>query len=765
MVASANLGFPRIGANRELKRALESYWSGKIELEALQQVAKDIRTINWQLQLDAGIDHIPSNDFSMYDQVLDTAIMLNAIPDRFTDEQFDTSEELYFAMARGLQTDDIDVTPLEMTKWFDTNYHYLVPELSEKINFSLNPDKLLNEFNEAKQIGITSRPVIIGPMTFLKLSKFDKSMSNQKEYLDKLVPLYSELLGLLNKQGCEWVQIDEPILVTDLTEEEKNNFQDAYRSMTSQANVKIMLTTYFGSIIHNIDLITSMNIDGLHLDCVHGSENLEIDLSKFDNSLVLSLGIVDGRNIWINDLQRSIKLLQSFVNQSNLKDVVVSPSCSLLHSPIDLSLENKIDEEIKSWMSFATNKIDEVAVIKNVLNLNENQKSEDVKSEYWMIDTNTKAIQNRSQSPKVNNPVVQDRVKNISYDMKNRESDYTQRAKIQKDALNLPILPTTTIGSFPQTKEVRQKRSQFKQGNLSLEEYESFLLNATKDVIELQDDIGIDVLVHGEFERNDMVEYFGEQLDGFVFSENGWVQSYGSRCVKPPIIFGDVYRKNPMTIDWITKAQSFTDKHVKGMLTGPVTILQWSFVRDDQSRQTTCEQIAFAIRDEVDDLVSNNVKIIQIDEPALREGLPLKASNQVDYLAWAVDCFKIASSSVSDDIQIHTHMCYAEFNEIMDAIIKLDADVISIEASRSSMELLNAFSNNDYPNEIGPGVYDIHSPRIPPVSEIQELISTLVSQLPLERLWINPDCGLKTRGWDEVKVSLKNMVTASSEFR
>ena len=765
MVASANLGFPRIGTNRELKRALESYWAGKIELRELQQVAKEIRTTNWQLQIDAGIDYIPSNDFSMYDQVLDTAIMLSVIPDRFLDKQFDTTEELYFAMARGLQAGKIDVTPLEMTKWFDTNYHYLVPELSEKDSYSLNPDKVLNEFNEAKQMGINSRPVIIGPMTFIKLSKFDESISSQKDYLDKLVPLYAELLDLLKKEGCEWVQIDEPILVTDLSEEEKNNFQDAYRSMTNQANMKIMLTTYFGSIVHNIDLITSMNIDGLHLDCVYGSENIEIDLSKFDKPLLLSLGIVNGRNIWINDLQRSIKLLQSFVEQPNVKTVVVAPSCSLLHSPIDLSLENKIDDEIKSWMSFATNKIDEVAVIKNVLNHTENQKSEDVKSEYWMIDTNTKAIQNRSQSPKVNNPVVQDRVKNISSDIKNRESAYPQRAKIQKDALNLPMLPTTTIGSFPQTKEVRQQRSQFKRGDISLEEYEAFLLNATKDVIELQDDIGIDVLVHGEFERNDMVEYFGEQLDGFVFSKNGWVQSYGSRCVKPPIIFGDVDRKKSMTIDWITKAQSFTDKHVKGMLTGPVTILQWSFVRDDQPLQTTCEQIAFAIRDEVDDLVSNDVKIIQIDEPALREGLPLKLSNQVDYLAWAVDCFKIASSSVSDDIQIHTHMCYAEFNEIMDAIIKLDADVISIEASRSSMELLNAFSNNDYPNEIGPGVYDIHSPRVPAVNEIKDLISVLVSKLPSERLWINPDCGLKTRGWDEVKASLKNMVDASSKFR
>ena len=765
MVASANLGFPRIGTNRELKRALESYWAGKIELRELQQVAKEIRTTNWQLQIDAGIDYIPSNDFSMYDQVLDTAIMLNVIPDRFLDKQFDTTEELYFAMARGLQAGKIDVTPLEMTKWFDTNYHYLVPELSEKDSYSLNPDKILNEINEAKQMGINSRPVIIGPMTFIKLSKFNESISSQKDYLDKLVPLYAELLDLLKKEGCEWVQIDEPILVTDLSEEEKNNFQDAYRSMTNQDNMKIMLTTYFGSIVHNIDLITSMNIDGLHLDCVYGSENIEIDLSKFDKPLLLSLGIVNGRNIWINDLQRSIKLLQSFVEQPNVKTVVVAPSCSLLHSPIDLSLENKIDDEIKSWMSFATNKIDEVAVIKNVLNHTENQKSEDVKSEYWMIDTNTKAIQNRSQSPKVNNPVVQDRVKNISSDIKNRESAYPQRAKIQKDALNLPMLPTTTIGSFPQTKEVRQQRSQFKRGDISLEEYEAFLLNATKDVIELQDDIGIDVLVHGEFERNDMVEYFGEQLDGFVFSKNGWVQSYGSRCVKPPIIFGDVDRKKSMTIDWITKAQSFTDKHVKGMLTGPVTILQWSFVRDDQPRQTTCEQIAFAIRDEVDDLVSNDVKIIQIDEPALREGLPLKLSNQVDYLAWAVDCFKIASSSVSDDIQIHTHMCYAEFNEIMDAIIKLDADVISIEASRSSMELLNAFSNNDYPNEIGPGVYDIHSPRVPAVNEIKDLISVLVSKLPSERLWINPDCGLKTRGWDEVKASLKNMVDASSKFR
>ena len=765
MVASANLGFPRIGVNRELKRALESYWSGKIGLDELQQISKDIRSKNWQLQIDAGIDYIPSNDFSMYDQVLDTAIMLGAIPDRFLDKQFESTEELYFALARGLQRDNIDVTPLEMTKWFDTNYHYLVPELSKKDNFSLNPDKILNEFDEAKQLGITTRPVIIGPLTFLKLSKYDESASNQKDYLDKLIPLYSQLLDLLSAQGCEWVQIDEPILVTDLTEDEKNNFLNTYNALTEKTNLQIMLTTYFGSIEHNTELLYSLNIDGLHIDCVHGSKNLEIDLSKFMNPLVLSLGLVDGRNIWINDLQTSIKLAQGFIEQPNVKNVVIAPSCSLLHSPIDLSLENKIDEEIKSWMSFATNKINEVTIIKNALTSNRDQSSEKVKTEYWMIDANTKAIQNRSESSKVNNAIVQDRVKNISEDMKTRQSDYSKRSKIQKDALNLPILPTTTIGSFPQTKEVRQYRSQFKRGDISLEQYESFLLNATKDVIELQDNIGLDVLVHGEFERNDMVEYFGEQLEGFVFSENGWVQSYGSRCVKPPIIFGDVHRKNPMTIDWITKAQSFTKKHVKGMLTGPVTILQWSFVRDDQPRQTTCEQIAFAIRDEVNDLVNNGVQIIQIDEPALREGLPLKKSSQFDYLAWAVDCFKIASSSVSDDIQIHTHMCYAEFNEIMDAIIKLDADVISIEASRSSMELLNAFSKNDYPNEIGPGVYDIHSPRVPAVNEIKELISDLISNLPSERLWINPDCGLKTRGWDEVKHSLKNMVTASSDFR
>ena len=765
MVASANLGFPRIGVNRELKRALEAYWSGKIDLDELQQIAKDIRNKNWQLQIDAGIDYIPSNDFSMYDQVLDTAIMLGAIPDRFLDKQFESTEELYFALARGLQTDDIDVTPLEMTKWFDTNYHYLVPELSKKDNFSLNPDKILNEFDEAKQLGITTRPVIIGPLTFLKLSKYDESASNQKDYLDKLIPLYSQLFDLLSTQGCEWVQIDEPILVTDLTKDEKNNFLNIYNALTEKANLQIMLTTYFGSIEHNTELLYSLNIDGLHIDCVHGPKNLEIDFSKFMNPLVLSLGLVDGRNIWINDLQTSIKLAQGFIERPNVKDIIVSPSCSLLHSPIDLSLENNIDEEIKSWMSFAVNKIEEVAIIKNALISNLDQNSEKIKSDYWKIDANSKAIQNRSESSKVNNTAVKDRVKNISENMKTRQSDYPQRAKVQKNTLKLPSLPTTTIGSFPQTKEVRQYRSQFKRGDISLEQYESFLLSATKDVIELQDDLGIDVLVHGEFERNDMVEYFGEQLEGFVFSKNGWVQSYGSRCVKPPIIFGDVYRKNSMTVDWITKAQAFTKKYVKGMLTGPVTILQWSFVRDDQPRQTTCEQIALAIRDEVDDLVDNDVKIIQIDEPALREGLPLKKSNQFDYLAWAVNCFKLASSSVSDDIQIHTHMCYAEFNEIMDAIIKLDADVISIEASRSSMELLNAFSKNDYPNEIGPGVYDIHSPRVPSVNEIKELISDLISHLSSDRLWINPDCGLKTRGWDEVKQSLKNMVAASSDFR
>jgi 5-methyltetrahydropteroyltriglutamate--homocysteine methyltransferase len=756
MVSSANLGFPRIGTNRELKKAVESYWAGKSGLDDLLQIAKNIRVTNWKLQLNAGIDYIPSNDFSMYDQVLDTAIMLGAIPQRFAKESFNSKEDLYFAMARGLQTDLIDVKPLEMTKWFDTNYHYLVPEISKDTSFVLHADKILDEYNEAKTIEINTRPVIIGPMTFLMLSKFIDNDSSLSNCLEQLIPIYIELLDLLEKQGCEWVQIDEPILVTDLDEDQKMSFQQAYDAISKQTSIKKMITTYFGSIHENVSLLKELNIQGLHIDCVLGEKNVDIQLDDLPKDIILSLGVINGRNIWINDFTNSISVINKFVDIIGTDRVIVSTSCSLLHSPIDLTIEDSLDEEIKAWMAFAKEKLTEI----NLLNMYFNgQNIQDI------IDDNSKHISNRKTSAKVNNLSVQDRLSKVSPEMKKRKSHYSIRASIQSEILNLPLLPTTTIGSFPQTKEVRQMRAKSKKGHISQKEYDEFLLLSTKDVIEFQDDIGLDVLVHGEFERNDMVEYFGEKLEGFIFSKNGWVQSYGSRCVKPPIIFGDVSREAAMTIDWIKKAQSFTNKHVKGMLTGPVTILQWSFVRDDQPLQITCEQIALAIRDEVNDLADNDIKIIQIDEPALREGLPLRKTEQIDYLNWAVDCFKLSSSGVADIVQIHTHMCYAEFNEIMDAIIRLDADVISIEASRSSMELLAAFSANDYPNEIGPGVYDIHSPRVPSVNEMVNLINNLRTHLVSDRLWINPDCGLKTRGWNEVKSSLTNMVLASAAVR
>ena len=689
MVSSANLGFPRIGTTRELKKAVESYWAGNSTLEDILRVARDLRIANWQLQMNAGINHIPSNDFSMYDQMLDTAVMLGVIPQRFAKESFNSNEDLYFAMARGLQTDSIDVKPLEMTKWFDTNYHYLVPEISKNTSFKLQADKILNEYNEAKTIGINTRPVIIGPITFLMLSKFDEDDVTLHESLEQLVPIYIELLNLLENQDCEWVQIDEPILVTDLDEEQKMNFHQAYNAISEQTSIKKMLTTYFGSIDKNVSVLKNLNIEGLHIDCVYGEKNINIQLEELPRDIILSIGIVNGRNIWINDLTNSISVVNKFVDRLGSDKIIISPSCSLLHSPIDLTLEDNLDEEIKTWMAFAKEKLTEISLLNEYFN---GQNVQDV------IHDNSKHISNRKTSTKVNNLNVQERLSKVSPEMKKRNSNYAIRASVQSEILNLPLLPTTTIGSFPQTKEVRQMRAKSKKGHISQKEYDEFLSSSTKDVIEFQDDIGLDVLVHGEFERNDMVEYFGEKLEGFIFSKNGWVQSYGSRCVKPPIIFGDVSREAAMTIEWIKKAQSFTKKHVKGMLTGPVTILQWSFVRDDQPLKITCEQIALAIRDEVNDLADNGIKIIQIDEPALREGLPLRKIEQVNYLNWAVDCFKLSSSGVADNVQIHTHMCYAEFNEIMDAIIRLDADVISIEASRSSMELLAAFSANDYPN-------------------------------------------------------------------
>jgi 5-methyltetrahydropteroyltriglutamate--homocysteine methyltransferase len=756
MVTSANLGFPRIGTNRELKKSLEAYWSGKTTITDLRTTAKDIRLSNWILQQEAGIDFIPSNDFSMYDQVLDTTMMLNAVPERFTTKNFSSFEELYFAMARGFQKDDIDVKPLEMTKWFDTNYHYLVPELSEGIQFSLNKNKIINEFNEAKNAGISTRPVILGPLTFLYLSKSSNDNIDKFDFLKDIVPLYVELLNSLHHAGASWVQIDEPILATDLSDKTKELFIQTYTKIGSQCVINKMMTTYFGDIGDNLPIINQLNIQGLHVDCVMGEDNLSELVKSLPSNASLSIGIVDGRNIWKNDLNASIKFIEPLMSLIDSEQLIISSSCSLLHSPIDLSLEDKIDQDIKSWMSFAKNKLNEINLICRYFN------NEDVTDQ---LSVNAEIFQNKESSLKINDDSVQKRIKLLTPEMKTRKSTYAERSIVQNKELNLPRFPTTTIGSFPQTAEVRRMRSQYKKQKISLNDYEAFLLDATKEVIEFQDSIGLDVLVHGEFERNDMVEYFGEQLEGFIFSKNGWVQSYGSRCVKPPIIFGDVSRKAPMTIDWILKAQSFTNKQVKGMLTGPVTILQWSFVRNDQHASKTCEQIALAIRDEVSDLVLNNVKIIQIDEPALREGLPLRKSQQSDYLQWAVDCFKLSSSGVEDIIQIHTHMCYAEFNEIMDAIIALDADVISIEASRSSMELLEAFSESSYPNEIGPGVYDIHSPRVPTIDEMVALINALMKNLDSNRLWINPDCGLKTRGWDEVKLSLVNMVKAAEKIR
>ncbi|QBJ85004.1 5-methyltetrahydropteroyltriglutamate--homocysteine S-methyltransferase [Chryseobacterium gleum] len=755
------LGYPRIGSKRELKKACEQYWSGKILPEELLNTGRNICNQNWNIQKEAGIDLIPCNDFSYYDQVLDMSLVVGAIPSRYHEivlKKNNSELDLYFAMARGYQKEGLDITAMEMTKWFDTNYHYIVPEFYKNQQFKLSSDKIFNEFAGAKQAGINAKPVIIGLVSYLLLGKEKEEGFDKLDLAGNLLSVYSEILTKLQDQGAEWIQFDEPFLALDLTERAKETYHFVYTEIRKRfPKLKFIIATYFEGLKDNTSLAVSLPVNVLHIDLVRNPEQLDDILDVIPESLSLSLGVVDGRNIWKNDYEKSLSLIKKAVNQLGSERILIAPSCSLLHSPCDLDFETSLNPEIKNWLAFAKQKVAEIVTLKELASETESKQIPEA------FEENKKAIESRRTSPLIHNDQVKQRANAVTEKDAQRINPFRIRKEQQQKVLQLPLFPTTTIGSFPQTAEVRSWRAKFKKGELTAEQYDALLKEETQRTIRWQEDIGIDVLVHGEFERNDMVEYFGEQLEGFVFTKNGWVQSYGSRCVKPPVIFGDVSRPTPMTVYWSQYAQTQTGKWVKGMLTGPVTILQWSFVRDDQPRSETCKQIALAIRDEVVDLEKAGIRIIQIDEPAIREGLPLRKTDWQNYLKWAVEAFRISAGGVEDATQIHTHMCYSEFNDIIENIADMDADVITIECSRSQMELLNAFADFKYPNEIGPGVYDIHSPRVPSKEEMIELLRKAQNVIPAGQLWVNPDCGLKTRHWEETEKALIAMVAAAKE--
>ena len=769
-VLATNLGFPRLGLQRELKQALESYWKGQSTRKALLATGAQLRERHWQLQQSAGLDHIPSNDFSFYDHILDLSCMLGCVPERYGWQGGEIDLDLYFAMARGRQSGGQDVTAMEMSKWFDTNYHYLVPEFTADPTFKLSSTKLFDEYSQAKARGIQTRPVLVGPLTYVTLGK-KRAGANycRSTLIPKLVPVYIEALRKLHSLGAQWVQIDEPALALDLRDQYRTACSAAYRDICAAVpGLKILLATYFDSLRDNTDLAFSLPVAGVHLDLCRGPGQANTQANKADDILEaalakagdksLSLGVIDGRNVWKNDLSVSLARIERAVAKLGKSKVMVAPSCSLLHTPVDAAAENQLDVTVANWLAFATQKLGEIVTLAK----GANRGREAIEDE---LDASDAVRRHRETSSRIHNPEVQRLLSSITADMKKRRSGYSERRTLQADRFKLPPFPTTTIGSFPQTAEIRQARAAFKSGSIDADRYKQAMQKEIRTVVDYQHRVGLDVLVHGEAERNDMVEYFGEQLDGFTFTRNGWVQSYGSRCVKPPIIFGDVSRPRPMTVEWATYAQSLTNRIMKGMLTGPITILQWSFVRDDQPRSVTSRQIALAIRDEVADLERAGIKMIQIDEAALREGLPLRRADWQAYLDNAVEDFRIASCTVEDRTQIHTHMCYSEFNDIMPAIAAMDADVISIETSRSQMELLGAFVDFRYPNGIGPGVYDIHSPRVPTIEEMTALLEKASQVLSPDQLWVNPDCGLKTRGWPEVEQALINMVAAARQMR
>lgn len=770
-VLVGTLGFPRIGPKRELKMALEAYWAGRIDAASLQGTAAGIRAANRKLQHALGVTHVPVNDFSLYDHVLDTSVMVGAIPPVYRWQGGDVPLDTYFEMARGSRPEaracsnpghqhaGNDVPALEMTKWFDTNYHYVVPELRRDQEFVLASSKAVDEFIEAKRQGIPARPVLLGPITYLVLSKGADSRTSTLSLLPGLLPVYAEVLRRLAAAGAQWVQIDEPCLALDLPAPTRIALQSAYNALSQAApGLKLLLTTYFGGLGENLDSVLRLPVAGVHVDMVRAPDEVHEIARRLRPETHLSLGIVDGRNIWRSDLTATLSTLEPLVDMIGADRVLLGPSCSLLHVPIDLALETLLDREVASWLAFAKQKVGELVTLGRALN--EGRKA--IQDELEQSDV---IAASRRKSTRTCDAAVRQRLAAVTPQMIERKSAYPTRRAVQRSAISLPMFPTTTIGSFPQTAEVRKSRAAHVAGSLSQVDYEAFLRRETAAAIRWQEQIGLDVLVHGEFERNDMVQYFGEQLEGYAFTQHAWVQSYGSRCVRPPIIYGDVSRPQPMTVEWTRYAQSLTDRVVKGMLTGPVTMLQWSFVRDDLPRATVCQQIALAIRDEVLDLERAGIRVIQIDEPALREGLPLRRAAWPEYLCWAVEAFRLSAAGVADGTQIHTHMCYAEFNDIIAAIGALDADVISIETARSRMELLDAFEAYRYPNEIGPGVYDIHSPRCPTVDEMVALATRATRSLSAEQIWINPDCGLKTRHWNEVRPTLENMVKAARSLR
>ena len=761
-----NLGYPRIGNDREIKKVIEGYWSGKINYNQLIKISVTIKQKNWLLQKDLGIELIPSNDFSFYDQVLDLAFTVDAIPKRYVHMTRNTDKsrlDLYFAMARGYQEGETDITAMEMTKWFDTNYHYIVPEFYKNQQFKLTNFKCINEFLEAKQLGIITKPVLLGPVSFLLLGKEKEPGFDRIDLLETLLVVYFNMLTKLTANGVKWIQFDEPFLALDLNQKQKQAFKMAYsRIKKTFPTVSILVATYFDGLLDNSELVASLPVDAIHLDLVRAPEQLEPMLNLITEDKKISLGIVDGRNIWKNDFENSLKLINKAIEKIGEERVMISPSCSLLHVPCDLDLETNekvLSPKIKQWLAFTKQKIEEVVVLKQLSTHTGDESTEQ------LYKNNQKAIQNRKTSRLIHNEMVRERLNHIEKYEGMKRNPFPLRKKEQQQYLDLPPFPTTTIGSFPQTTDVRSWRAKLKKKELTLNEYNHLIQQEIEKAIRWQEDVGLDVLVHGEFERNDMVEYFGEMLEGFAFTRNGWVQSYGLRCVKPPIIFGDIQRPNPMTVGWIKYAQSLTIKPVKGMLTGPVTILKWSFVRDDQPRSETCNQIALAFRDEVLDLEKANINIIQIDEPALREGLPLRKNDWKSYLDWAVNAFRLSYAGVKNKTQIHTHMCYAEFNDIIENITALDADLITIECSRSQMELLEVFAEYKYPNDIGPGLYDIHSPRVPTETEMVNLLKKAVAVIPEENIWVNPDCGLKTRNWEETKEAIAKMVNAAKSIR
>ena len=765
MALAHTLGFPRIGRDRELKKALEAYWKGELDEAGLRAVGRQLRAEHWQLQQNAGIELLPVGDFAWYDQVLNHSLMFGVVPERFRDGEGRVTLDTLFAMARGVSggcCGGSGTQAQEMTKWFDTNYHYLVPEFSRDQQFRLSWEQLFEETAEALALGHRVKPVLIGPLTYLWLGKVKGTASetagfDKLELLERLLPVYGEVLGRLAALGVEWVQIDEPILGLDLPQEWKSAFERAY-NLLQQPLPKKLLTTYFAGLEDNLGLAANLPVDGLHIDLVRAPEQYPTILDRLPAYKVLSLGVVNGRNVWRCDLEKALDVLRHAHERLGAR-LWVAPSCSLLHSPVDLGREDQLDAELKGWLAFAVQKCAEVAGLARALN------APDAPEVQAALAASRAVQEARARSPRIHNPAVQQRLAAVTPADSRRASPFAARIEQQRARLDLPAFPTTTIGSFPQTGAIRLARQAYKLGKLSETDYVEAMQAEIRHAVTVQEKLGLDVLVHGEAERNDMVEYFAEQLDGYAFTRFGWVQSYGSRCVKPAVIVGDLSRPQAMTVAWIAYAQSLTDKPLKGMLTGPVTMLMWSFPREDVSREVQARQLALAIRDEVQDLEAAGIGIVQIDEAAFREGLPLRRAAWRHYLDWAVDAFRLCASGVADATQIHTHMCYSEFNDVIEAIAAMDADVITIETSRSQMELLEAFEAFEYPNEIGPGVYDIHSPRVPTLAEMVALLDKAAERIPAERLWVNPDCGLKTRGWPETLAALGNMVAAARQLR